>query len=343
MAGAMRQLFARVFGGSSSSRDGTDSRDSAREGGLPPSPRQTPIAGALLRATQVEFLEGLAFPPDPVPIGESARSDRLFLGGLVKRLHARQFELLVLPDVAIRLSEMARKSDQPVAEYVALLNSDPALSVEVLKVANSAYYGASVTTSSLHEAIVRIGLNRLQSILMLAHLNARILSRRAIQEKATLLLELGFPLGFLAGQAAKTRGEAIDACFTRGMLMHVEHLAIVGALGDIERERRCLIKPSTRAMLQAFSVYGPDIRAALARAWKLPDLLLCREEDEAARHEYTAIRDALICRWLGRPLPPLPDVPVEIVTELMENVLPRIAPGEDERLPSSPVAGAVGR
>src|SRR5690606_27548815 len=145
------------------------------------------------------------------------------------------------------------------------------------------YYGASVTTRSLQDAIVRIGLSRLQSILMLAHLNARILSRRAIQEKATLLLELGFPLGLLAAQVARARGDAADGCFMRGMLMHVEHLAIVGALGDIERERRCVIKPSTGAMLQAFSVYGPEIRLALAKAWKLPDLLLCREEDEAAR------------------------------------------------------------
>jgi HD-like signal output (HDOD) protein len=338
MAGTMRQWFARIFGGSSPST-GVSRPDVSAPAGPLASQSRTP--GTLLSATQAEFLAGLAYPPDPVAIGECERSDRLFLGGLVKRLHARKFELLVLPDVAIRLSEMARKADQPVVEYVSLLNSDPALSVEVLKVANSAFYGSSVTTSSLHEAVVRIGLNRLQSILMLAHLNARVLSRRAIQEKAALLLELGFPLGFLAAHAAKVRGEASDACFTRGMLMHVEHLAIVGALGDIERERRCVINPSTRAMLQAFAVYGPDVRAALAKTWRLPDLLLCREEDLSARNEYVALRDALVCRWLGRPLPPLPELAPELVNELMEDILPRVAPGGDEPAPSGAAAASV--
>jgi putative nucleotidyltransferase with HDIG domain len=59
----------------------------------------------------------------------------------------------VLPELLRRLS----KPDVDNSEIVALLSFDPGLTTAVLRVANSAFFGASEPASSLQEAITRLG------------------------------------------------------------------------------------------------------------------------------------------------------------------------------------------
>jgi HD-like signal output (HDOD) protein len=288
---------------------------------------ESPAPESRLLAQDIAFLEGLAYPPERKSIDEFPKTDQFFLGGISKRLHMRELEMPVLPEVAIRLSEMLRQTDLPVASYVALVNRDSSLSVEVLKAANAAVYGA-VTTTSLHEAVMRIGLSRLHSVLMLAHLKARILKGSPLfRRNGELLLELSLPLGFLASKLARVQGAA-DVRFVRGMLMHVEHIIILGALGDISRERRTGLAPSVEALHQAFVRFGPDIREAAASAWKLSEMLVGEDTDNL-REEYEGLRQALVCRWLGRPLPVLPGVDDRDLEETMLHIQERVLPSPD--------------
>lgn len=287
-----------------------------------PRPRELGSTESKLTAADREFLGGLVTPPELKPIDEFSKEDQIFLGGVLKRLHARELEMPVLPDVAIRLSEMLRQANLPVNAYVTLLNKDSALSVEVLKAANAACYGAA-TTTSLEHAVVRIGLSRLQSVLMLAHLRARVLNGSALfRRTGELLLELSLPLGFLASKLARVQGAA-DVRFVRGMLMHVEHMVILGALSDISRARRLSIMPTMPALHQAFVRFGPDIRETVASSWNLADVLL-GERAVGMQVEYTGLREALTARWLGRPLPVLTDIDSERLEHVMMQIHPRV-------------------
>jgi hypothetical protein len=58
------------------------------------------------------------------------------------------------------------------------------------KAANSAFYAHTARTSSLHEAIMRIGLTRLQSILMLTLLKSRVLKAGSLRAHAELLIDM---------------------------------------------------------------------------------------------------------------------------------------------------------
>ena len=230
----------------------------------------------------------------------------------------------VLPEIALRVSEMLRHGELPVAQYVALLNKDPALSIEVLKTANSAFYGGATRSANLQEAVIRVGLARLQAILMIAHLKSKVLKGASFFGKADLLLEMSLPMAFLGSKLATNRRTQPDLCFTRGMLMHVEHLVIFGTIADISREHRHAISPSVAAMHQAFDLYGPEIRHAVASSWKLTDILIGEKGQTDFALEYTGLRQALVCRWLNKPLPELPRVDAEHLVETMTHIHPRI-------------------
>jgi HD-like signal output (HDOD) protein len=264
-------------------------------------------AQRMLDASEVAFLDALCSVPVDTPLEDLEGDDRIFVEGFADRLERQELDLPRLPQVAIKLGQMLREGDKPVSEYVKLLNEDPSLSVEVLRAANSAMFAASTTTSSLQEAVLRIGVARLQSILMMAHMKSRILKSGAFQQKAELLLDLALPTGMLASRFA-TDNEPADERFMRGMLMHVEHLVIIGAISDIAREHRTAVHPSVDGMHVAFHRFGASVRGAIASAWELTELLTGGDDAATVAAEYASFRYAVICRWLGRSLPPLPGV-----------------------------------
>lgn len=285
-----------------------------------------------LSESDVAFLDGLMAPPELKALDDFCKTDQVFLAGISKRLRMRHLDLPVLPDVAIRLTEMLRNDRLPIADYVALLNRDPLLGVEVLQVANSPAY-ATAPTSSLREAVMRIGLTRLQSILMVSHLKARILKGSAAQRQAGLLLDLGLAIGLAASKLLPNQ-QAADMRYVRGVLMHIEHMVVLGVIGDVSRERHDLITPSVTALHQAFDRYGPPIRELLTSAWKL-DEMLSPGGDGASVDLYPAVRRLVLSRWLIQPRPDVPGVPPAMAEAVASQIEARIArPRDDERAAS---------
>jgi hypothetical protein len=256
-----------------------------------------------LSGSETAFLSGLLAPPARQSIDSFPPDDRSFIVGIQRRLRMRELELPVLPEMSMQLSRMFR-AGAPAAEFVKVIEGDASLAVEVLKTANSAFYAASGRSiASLQDAIVRIGLDRLQSVLMVAHLRGKVLKTGPFQAEADLLLELAIPVGALAGKLARGRRDAPDICFMRGALLHVEHLVILGATAAIARDAKRTITPSQAALHYAFFKCGRQIRDALAAMWNLRQLLVGGDEETGVVEEYELIRDVLVSQWLRLPLP----------------------------------------
>ena len=66
------------------------------------------------------------------------------------------------PAVFIRLVQALNNPDSP--DLPEIINTDPALAAEVIRVANSAYYGASKRIFSVNDSVVRLGFNEIYSI-----------------------------------------------------------------------------------------------------------------------------------------------------------------------------------
>ena len=282
------------------------------------------FATTFLTPEQIEFLKGVAVPPPTEPIAHFDGDDLQFLGGIAKRMRGGALQIAMLPDASLRLSDLLRQGDRPITQYVDLISKDAALSVEVLRVANSAAYAATAKTSSLHEAVMRVGLARLQSVLMVTLMRSRVLKLGPLQSRADACLELTLPIGYVASAFARLRKKPSDACFVRGMLLHVEHLLILGLVGEISRELRTTLAVSPRAVLQAFVHYGRDIRTAAAKAWKLGDLMITATDGDDT--DYALLRLAIVSRWLGGPLPTIAGVAPDALQAVMNEVPLRVTP-----------------
>jgi HD-like signal output (HDOD) protein len=257
-------------------------------------------AGPTLTSEESDFLKGFLTISDVKHLDELPVDDRFFLGGIRQLWHARKLDLPILPEVALRLRDLLHKGDASVGRLVALIEKDSGLTVEVLKSANSVAFGGAIPSTSVHDAIVRIGLQRLESILLLSQMRTKVLRAGALQPQCELLIELSATLGQLASKLAqRTPGADANAAFTRGTLLHVEHLVILGALSDVTKLHKRPVTPSIAAVHQAFVQFGPEIREAVARAWGLEALLVGGEDAPAIAQQSVGLRNALVERWLG--------------------------------------------
>ncbi len=75
---------------------------------------------------------------------------------------AEGYGLPALSPVALKLVELAADENSSAAQLVDVIEKDPALAARLLKVANSAYFAPSLRVTTLSQAVVRIGFDRLR-------------------------------------------------------------------------------------------------------------------------------------------------------------------------------------
>ncbi len=271
----------------------------------PPAPRppggREKNAPRPLEGEAVNFLLALDRDEDPRDLGEFPAEDRLFLSGVLRLVREKRIEIPLLPQAAMEINRLLAKRDPPLEDYVRVLQQDPALCVEVLRTANSAYYGFSQPAKSVREAVIRLGLHPVRSLLVVTHLQRRILKGGVFQDQARWLMDLSLALSRVYRSLAGDLGIEPEEGATRGLLMHVEHFILLGALGAVSSSKKRALHPSDAALLEAFRRCGPSVRAMAAEEWQLRALETAPELEERLRR----IRKSLVCRWAGLPAEPV--------------------------------------
>ena len=84
---------------------------------------------------------------------------------IIKKLE----EIDTIPTVVTKVYKLLRKRDEvDFKELVRLIEYDPSLTTNILKYSNSAYFGFKYKINSLHQALIRIGIDKIFNIVMAA-------------------------------------------------------------------------------------------------------------------------------------------------------------------------------
>jgi HD-like signal output (HDOD) protein len=90
-------------------------------------------------------------------------------------------DLATLPEVTIRIIELVEDPKSTARDLHEVIKNDPALSVKVLKVVNSAFYGLPGQVASVDRAIILLGLSAVKNIAIAASI-ARLFKGSRISE-----------------------------------------------------------------------------------------------------------------------------------------------------------------
>lgn len=197
---------------------------------------------------------------------------------IVEKAIASIGDLATLPEVTIKIIEIVENPKSTARDLHEVIKNDPALSVKVLKVVNSAFYGLPGQVASVDRAIILLGLSAVKNIAIAASI-ARLFKGSRISEHFTAsdLWRHSVGVAVAARSIAKLAPHPAmaDEIFVAGLIHDVGTLIERQAYPDQFAEviDRCLNEEDLDFLECERDVIGADHQAfgvALTTKWKFP-------------------------------------------------------------------------
>jgi len=188
---------------------------------------------------------------------------------------SRVKELPALSATALRLAELARDARSGAADFERVVRPDPALTANLLRVANSAYFGLRCRAESVRQAVTVLGVKRVSEVAAAVALAPVIPSRLPGYElEASAFWLHSVAVAVLAERLSLQLGlRCPEQTFTAGLLHDIGKLAIGAFVADdapsiLIRTRGGL--PFVAAEQAVLGVDHGQVGGLMAEAWSLP-------------------------------------------------------------------------
>jgi len=198
----------------------------------------------------------------------------------VKELVGGVTQLTSFPDVAFRIDELLSDENSSAADIGALIETDPALSAALLRVANSAAYSMGGTVSSVERAVTVVGLREVRDLSfgLCASNTFEGISNDLISVEDFWKHSLCCAVAAqkIARMARVCVGESL---FTAGLLHDIGHLVMFSQQPELSRDAIQASLEQNDGLTPYLSereIFGFDhmeVGTELATQWNLPDIL----------------------------------------------------------------------
>ncbi len=190
-------------------------------------------------------------------------------------------ELASLPEVSIKVNQMVDDPNSGVNEIGKVISQDPALSAQLLRIANSPFYGISGSIDSISRAVTVLGTQQIRDMVFSATATKafegipnEIIS---VDDFWHHSLYCGLLARELANQTHKAQGEML---FTAGLLHDIGHLVMFNRIPELAHKAIMhTIEPDVDLELfqSEREIIGFDhsqVGGKLAEQWQLPKNLV---------------------------------------------------------------------
>lgn len=195
-----------------------------------------------------------------------------------------------LPATVMRLMEMLKRDDSTPQQLERIVNQDLALTANLLRIANSAYYRGTQPVSSARAAIVRLGSRGVYEIAVGLSLRKKLPDRiPGYDIESEGFIRHGVAVGVLCERLTRElKGGERDVAFTMGLLHDLGKLVVGLYLAAEQRRARDFLLDANLSFEEMeHAVLGTDhceVGEEIARQWGLP-----REVAIATRWHHTPL------------------------------------------------------
>lgn len=269
--------------------DALRDRDSGRPGqrdsrpGASPTPSLQPQSRGSLSPRSVR-VRAVSKAPPAAEVAPAAIEEELWFGGhdtsIAEDAAARSMAALVgrivgakpFPESARKLADLTRKDVIRIEPIVQVLERDPALSVRLLRLVNSAGYALRQRCTSVRHAATLVGTDRLHQIATTAAVLDLFDARGSIAAK---IVEHSTIVGAFCRYFGAHLALPVDDLFTAGFLHDIGKLMLLETEGDqyFALLEKYADTPDSIHIVER-SLYGFDhavLAAHVLTAWNIPD------------------------------------------------------------------------
>jgi len=189
-----------------------------------------------------------------------------------------------MPISVQRIIEKTSNSETDLEELVELIQADPILVSNILKVVNSSYYGLNRKTDNLHLAVVLLGFKEVRSIAMKGFFTKSLGKGGVVGSYDIRGL---WEHSYMVAVCAETFADEDDTqmrglLLTLGLMHDIGKFALYNIAFQMKKKgigpRGLSVNPQTQYLLEKeehlFNINHPIMSGMLARKWKLSDRLV---------------------------------------------------------------------
>ena len=204
-------------------------------------------------------------------------------------------ELRPLPTCAIRILALAEDARFSAHDLAAVIATDQAVTVRLLRLANSAYYGFPRRITTVRDAVVLLGFREVRSATLSACVIDVVPGSTNLDYDA--FWQFSLTIAMLSEILSRTEGAHRDHAFTAGVLHNIGRLALdqsrpealARTIDAARRDGRSL--PDAQRDTLGFT--DAELGARLAERWNFPPALVDTIEHHATAPHLLADRSSL--------------------------------------------------
>ena len=173
----------------------------------------------------------------------------------------------MLPTVAVRVLELSRSQDASFGALVDMIESDPLFAASVLRTASSPVYASKTPLRSIHQALLRLGLQNLTDICVEVAMTGRVFKAPGYELPMEAIRRHSVAVGHAARLISQRVGLAAENAFSLGLLHEAGLAAGIIALNTSALWPTRFQPNRVWAVLSEVHV---ELLERLISAWKLP-------------------------------------------------------------------------
>jgi HD-like signal output (HDOD) protein len=174
-----------------------------------------------------------------------------------------------MPQVCAQLAQLTAQQATDAAQLARLIQSDPALAGEIMRVANSAALRARAPIVSLQQAVSWLGVAEVRNIAMAVMLRGEVFTAPGHEPESEELWREAWLAGLWAKEIARERRKHVESAFLAALMHRTGAALALKILSGFEKSQRAVLDaPAFAALVGEFD---PRFGRMLMSSWRLPD------------------------------------------------------------------------
>jgi putative nucleotidyltransferase with HDIG domain len=199
----------------------------------------------------------------------------------LNELIARAHELKPLPGSTVRLSDLMSSPTAAVGDFAEVIAFDPALTLKILKAANSVSKGGWTRIATVHDAVLRLGTAQVLALAFATSVGPAL--RKGVPAyglEAGQLWRHSVAAAVIAEALPRYCGARVPPGFVAAALLHDLGKPVIGRF---LKPRVCSLmrraqseggRSPVEAEMEILAVHHGELGGIIARHWKLPETIV---------------------------------------------------------------------
>jgi HD-like signal output (HDOD) protein/CheY-like chemotaxis protein len=216
---------------------------------------------------------------------------KLLNNDAIRKVVGNLEQLPAMPRTYIDLRQAASDPNKGIGDLADIVSSDAAVSVKVLKLVNSSYFGSSQRVTSIQQAVSRLGVELIKGLALTANVFAAVEAKAVAGFSCDQLQMSSLSAAKLAKRFCsdpKRSDEAFTAALVSDVGKLVLALALPQSFGELLVAAKTSGKPAFAVEHELLGVTHAEIGAYLLGLWGLPASIV---ESVAHHHHPNRVTD----------------------------------------------------